>query len=126
MSNTGSIRVVSKRAGGMTALPHEALISADRAHPLLGNKHILRNHRDPLERAQVIAAHGRDLDADLAAHGPIDRLLSEIAARVRAGEHIALACWCAPRPCHADRYATIIAERAGVAPPAGAQASLGF
>ncbi|MGE4321594.1 MAG: DUF4326 domain-containing protein [Sphingobium sp.] len=117
MAQSGSIRVVSKRKGGIAAAAHETLIDADRNNPLLGNRHILRNHRDAKERAQVIAAHGHDLAIDLANHGPIDRLLDQLAERVRSGEHIALACWCSPRPCHADRYAAIIAERAGLPIP---------
>lgn len=117
MAQPGSIRVVSKRKGGVPAAAHETIIDADRNNPVLGNLHILRNHRDVKERAQVIAAHGHDLATDLASRGPIDQLLEQIAERVRDGEHIALACWCSPRPCHADRYAEIIAERAGLPIP---------
>jgi len=84
MAQLGSIRVVSKRKGGTVAAAHETLIDA----AVLGNRHILHNHRDAKERAQVIAAHGHDLASDLANHGPIDQLLDQLAERVRGGEHI--------------------------------------
>lgn len=108
----GKARVVSKRKGGIPAAPHETIIPADRSNRILGNRHILRNHRDPEERALVIAAHGRDLDADLAADGPISKELHRLAVQVALGRDIAFACWCAPRPCHADRYAAIVNARA--------------
>ena len=112
MPHIGRIRVVSKRKGGTPAAAHETVVHADRTNPVLGNRHILHNHMDPEERSRVIAAHGRDLDADLARHGPVSQALHRLAVRVALGENIALACWCAPRPCHADRYVQIIAERA--------------
>lgn len=113
MTNTsGTVRVTSKRKGGYSARPDETVVPADRRSALLGNRHILHNHHDAGERARVIEAHGRDLDADLAADGPISQTLTALARRVVRGEHIALECWCAPRPCHADRYARIIADRA--------------
>lgn len=108
----GKARVTSKRKGGIPAAPHETIIHADRTNRILGNRHILHNHRDPEERARVIAAHGRDLDADLAVGGPISRELHRLAVQVALGKNIAFACWCAPRPCHADRYAEIVNARA--------------
>lgn len=91
MAQPGSIRVVSKRKGGIAASVGETIIDADRSSPVLGNRHILHNHRDAKERARVITAHGHDLDIDLANHGPIDQLLDRLAERVRGGEYIALA-----------------------------------
>ena len=45
---------------------------------------------------------------DLAVKGQIYHTLEGIKARVKAGEHIALACWCAPLPCHADHLKAYI------------------
>lgn len=108
----GSVRVVSKRAGGVKPRDGELVIDVDRTDPVLGNPVFLRNHRDPNERARVIAAHGKLLEADVARGGPISLALENIARQVSAGRNIALRCWCAPRPCHADAYKKIIEERA--------------
>lgn len=103
------IRVVSKRKGGLLAAPDEAIVDVDRSNPILGNPHILRDHRDMQERLRVIAAYERDLDRDLAERGPKTREIEKIAHRLRRGEKIALRCWCAEpptrpqRPCHGDR-----------------------
>lgn len=102
----GTIRVVSKRAGGLKAAPEETVIPCDRRNPVLGNRHILHDHRNPVERAQVIAAYDVDLEADFKNKGPMWACCVSIAARVRCGEKIALECWCAAAegrkfiPCH--------------------------
>lgn len=108
----GYARVVSKRSGGTPAEPHETVVTVDRTNRTLGNRHVMRDHADPAERARVIAAHRADLEADLAADGPISKELHRLAVRVALGENIALACWCAPCACHADSYAEIINKRA--------------
>lgn len=103
------IRVVSKRKGGLQASPDETIVDVDRSNPVLGNPHILRDHRDMQERLRVIAAYERDLDRDLAERGPKTREIEKIVDRLRRGEKIALRCWCAEpptrpqRPCHGDR-----------------------
>lgn len=103
------IRVVSKRKGGLEAASDETIIDVDRSNPILGNPHVLRNHRDMQERLRVIAAYERDLDCDLAERGPKTQEIEKIAHRLRRGEKIALRCWCAEppsrpqRPCHGDR-----------------------
>ncbi len=108
----GTVRVVSKRAGGVKPRDGEMVIDVDRTNGVLGNPVFLRNHRDPKERAMVIAAHGRRLEADVARGGPISLELESIARKVAVGRNVALRCWCAPRPCHADAYKKIIEERA--------------
>lgn len=112
--SAGSVRVVSKRKGGLAAVAGEVVIDVDRTNPILGNRFVLRDHRDDDERAQVIAAYERELDADIASRGPKSMELDRLAATVRGGARLALRCWCAPRRCHADRLALIVAERAGV------------
>lgn len=97
----GSIRVIHIRT-----LPEdtqgESVIRVDRSHPVLGNRHILKSKLDKQERARVIATYKADLDADMAAGGPMSRAVMAIAERVMVGESIALACHCFPLPCHAD------------------------
>lgn len=101
---TGSIRVFSmrpdQRANGPKA--NETVVRVDRANPILGNPHILHNQHDAQERAQVIAAYVADSEADWQTNGPRRHAIEALAARVEAGEYIALACWCKPRPCHGD------------------------
>ena len=116
---TGSIRVVSCRAGTPKAhQPSESSVQirADRQHPILGNPFVLKNHKDPVERAEVIAKQEARISADMAVAGPISQELSRIAELVKAGQHVELVCWCAPRPCHADRYVEIIQAMAGISP----------
>lgn len=110
----GSVRVVSKRKGGLVAAASEVVVDVDRTNPILGNRFVLRDHRDDEERSQVIAAYERELDADIASNGAKSRELDRLAEMVRGGSQLALRCWCAPRRCHADRLASIVAARAGV------------
>jgi hypothetical protein len=114
MSTLGSIRVVSKRKGGITALPGDLIVDIDRTNPVLGNPHVLHNHKDPIERASVIASQALDVEQDLARSGPIFKALNEIAKKVESGNNVALRCWCAPEPCHGDLYAQIVAKIAGI------------
>lgn len=111
---SGSIRVVSKRKGGITADPGEVVIDVDRSHPTLGNRHFLRDHTDEEERERVVLAARDDFDADVARRGPKLLAVEAIAERVKNGERIALRCWCAPCECHAEDYAHKIAEIADV------------
>lgn len=102
----GSIRVVSKRQGGIRPELGETVIDGDRKHPVFGNRHYLSNWQDPVERAAVIERHRReDFEPDIERGGPIYREMQALADRVRAGERIALSCWCAPLPCHCDHIA---------------------
>ena len=116
----GAVRVVSKRKGGEPEAEGEVVIDVDRNHPVLGNRHILQDHKDDDERARVIAAYGADFEADLASRGPMYREVRRLALRVAQGERIALRCWCAPRECHADLIAAKVAEFAREHTPAGA------
>lgn len=102
----GSVRVVSKRKGGVAAAPGETIIDGDRDDPVFGNPHVLGNHQDDDERARVIRQHLiEDYEPDVLAGGPIYRKMLSLAERVAAGERLAIACWCAPRACHCDQYA---------------------
>lgn len=97
------IRVVSKRKDGLAAKPDETVIDVDRTNPVLGNPYILHNQHDLQQRLRVIAAYERDLDRDLAEDGPKAQAIRTIAERLRAGEKIALRCWCAERPSRGAR-----------------------
>ena len=106
---SGSIQVVSKRAGGVKPAANQTVINADRTNPVLGNPFHLRDWRNPAGRHNVIERYRKEvLLPDLAAQGAIYQALEAIKARVQAGEHIALACWCAPLPCHADHLKAYI------------------
>lgn len=98
------VRIVSKRQGGKAAHAGEVVIDVDRSHPVLGNRHHLRDWRNDAERAEVVNRHNQDLLADIAAHGPMYKALLQMADRLRSGENLALRCWCAPKPCHAENY----------------------
>jgi hypothetical protein len=102
----GSVRVINANRGmapdDSGPESGEVVIAVDRTHAVLGNRHILHNRRDALERERVIAAYAADLQADIAQRGPMFRAIEGIASRVAVGERICLQCWCRPLPCHAD------------------------
>lgn len=114
---SGTIRIGSKRANSAgKPRPGESVIHVDRTNPVLGNRHVLRNHLDSVERAKVIAAYEQDLLADEAepGGGPMTKAIARIADRVVSGERVVLLCWCHPEHrCHAqhieDRVRRILA-----------------
>lgn len=86
-------------------------VRVDRHGPLgLGNPYRVSREAD---RAEALRRYRRLLRADLARDGARSRAISALAARVRAGERLALDCWCAPLPCHADALRAAILARAG-------------
>lgn len=86
-------------------------VRVDRRSALgLGNPYRI-NHET--ERTESLRRYRRLLRADLARGGARSRAISALAARVRAGERLALGCWCAPLPCHADALRAAILARAG-------------
>lgn len=99
----GEIRVVSKRNGGTRPAPGETVIDGDRKHPVFGNRHYLNDWKNPAERERVIAKHlQEDFEPDVLASGPIYQAMQALATRLRQGENLAIACWCAPLKCHCD------------------------
>lgn len=111
--SNGYVRVTSLRRGvgpGSAPRAGETVYRVDRANPVLGNPYRLKNMHDASERAQVIAAFGRDFELDLAANGPMAREVERLAERLRVGEKICLACWCSPAPCHGDLIAAKVRE----------------
>lgn len=102
----GTIRVVSKRKGGEAATAGEVEVDGDRNNPVLGNPFHLENWKDEASRMRVLRMHHREiLEMDILFGGPIYKEMERLAARVRNGERIALACWCKPLPCHLDPVA---------------------
>lgn len=102
----GTIRVVSKRKGGDAASHGEVEVDGDRNNPVLGNPFHLDNWKDEAARMRVLQMHQREiLEPDILFGGPIYKEMERLAARVRNGERIALACWCKPLPCHLDPIA---------------------
>lgn len=106
----GYVRVINQRADMMPDAqpePDEVVLKVDRSNPVLGNRHILKNKLNHVERTRVIAAYRRDLERDIEKDGPMSREIEAIATRVVQGEKICMACWCAPMDCHGD----VIAEK---------------
>ena len=110
----GTVRVVSKRKGGVVPVAGEVVVEIDRSNPVLGNRHVLHDHRDPAARWRVIEAFRRDLEEDSQRSGPIASAIDNLAERVRRGERLALRCWCAPEPCHGDIIAAAVCHRVGI------------
>lgn len=111
----GSVRVISLRAqcnALATLLPGETVVRGDRSHPVLGNPNVFECPQSHEQRREVIAAFVAKAKADMAAGGPIAHEIDALAARVRAGERIALECWCKPLDCHLDWVADQVRERA--------------
>ena len=101
----GSIRVGSLRtkvAKSRKPKETDTVVRFDRANPILGNRHILYDPANSVERAKVILAYKRDLEFDIVTDGPMSKELHKLADKVLAGEHIIGMCWCSPLPCHGD------------------------
>lgn len=111
-----AVLVVSLRAGAPPPPAGHTLVRVDRGSPLgLGNPYRLGRES---ERAAVLARHRRLLSRDLARPTSARaQAVAALAARVRAGERLALACWCAPKPCHADALRRAILARTATTPP---------
>lgn len=115
--NPGSLRIGNKRTNcGNKPTTGETFIQGDRTNPVLGNKHVLHNHRNRQERAQVIEAYRLDFEKDWQTNGPMRRETETIAARHAAGENIILMCWCSGTPenypCHLDLVVARIRDHA--------------
>ena len=102
--------VVSLRRAAAPAPAGHVQVRVDRRSALrLGNPYVLHH---PAERPVVLSRYRALLRADLRRGGARSRALDALAARVRSGEKLALACWCAPLPCHADDLRAVILARA--------------
>ena len=93
-----SIRVISKRSGGTKKMHGEVVINIARPS-ILGNPFYMANES---QRANVIAKYRVWLDEHRKNASPIWAEVKQLAARAKAGEHLALECWCAPCACHGD------------------------
>jgi len=65
--------------------------------------------RSESERIEVIAKHRAWLNDMRREQKPQWTAVVKLAARVKAGEKLALECYCAPRKCHGDTIAAAIA-----------------
>lgn len=110
----GSIRIVSKRKGGIKPLPDELVIDVTRGHSVLANRHWLKDHEDDDERDRVIDAYDVDYEADWLRQGPMYKETMRIAQLVLDGYKVALMCWCSPWRCHAETAAHRVAQVTGV------------
>lgn len=93
-------------------LPGERMVYFDRRNRFLGNRHEMQDQMNPVERATVIAAFKKDLDADFEIRGPMYEECKKLAGQVATGDRIAAYCWCRGLPngnsaCHGD----VIIER---------------
>lgn len=94
-----SIRVVSKRAGGVKAKANETIVYIGRPS-VLGNPYPMNSEN---ERNTVIEKYRKWLGGQYnSGTGAVRKELEALAKRVRNGENIALECWCAPCKCHGD------------------------
>jgi hypothetical protein len=102
-----TIRVVSKRKGGTEAEDGETVIYVGRPH-VLGNPTPLGSER---QRPETLRVYSAWLRAQYATPGSaVNVAVTRLAARHRAGERIALQCWCAPKRCHADYIKQLVEE----------------
>lgn len=93
-----TVRVVSKRAGGTKPVVGEVVINIARPS-VLGNPFHMHNES---QRAEVVERYRTWLGDHYYAGTKVWSEVKQLAARVRAGEHLALECWCAPCACHGD------------------------
>ena len=65
-----------------------------------------------LPQDKVAAAYKPYLDRQLASGGEVKAEIAHLATRVRAGERIAIICWCSPLACHGDHARSAVLEQA--------------
>jgi len=65
-----------------------------------------------LPQGKAAAAYGPYLDKHLSEDGEIALEIERLALRVRAGEKIAVICWCSPLPCHGDHIRSAVLRAA--------------
>lgn len=90
----GYIRVVNVRGDeDFAPLPSEKLMMIDRTNPVLGNRHVMKT-KSRLERERVIDEYRKDIEADIAAGGPMSKAIIAIAKDiVDNNAHIGAGCW---------------------------------
>lgn len=93
-----TVRVVSKRSGGTPARSGEVVVNIARPS-ILGNPFYMR---DESQRPVVIEKYRSWLRDQFGQRTPVRAAVEALAARVKAGEHLALQCWCSPCACHGD------------------------
>ena len=92
------MRVVSKRKGGVSAASGETKIYIGRPHPL-GNPFVMTKESD---RLVVVAKYRNWLRVEYKKSKAVFDSLNDLVRRHKAGEQLALECWCAPLACHGD------------------------
>lgn len=93
--------VGSYRKGGVVLPTQYKEVDVSRRNPILGNPYPMMDSSEG-ERLRVIEAFRKTLWEDFKRRGPMFHACVDLAKRVQSGESIALHCWCAPLPCHAD------------------------
>lgn len=110
----GQVLLGNKRKGGMRSLTNFESIDVDRECKILGNRHILWDHRDDTERARVIECYRVEYEADWKVDGPMKQETLKLARKAYRGQNLLLLCWCsgAPtfKPCHAELIKSRIEE----------------
>lgn len=105
-----SIIVRSKRKYARPVPAGYTMVSIDRQNPILGNKFVLKDANDPVERAKVIADYERWMGGKLE-EPAVKQALEQLAQRAAGGEKLALMCWCDPKPCHGHFLQRLIQDR---------------
>ena len=100
------IRTVSLRKGGTKPEPDETIVFIARPSLLQNDKPL----RYEAERDEAIDEHEIRLRELYKSNWAVRKEIDSLAARVRAGEKIALQCWCAPCRCHGDNIIKLINE----------------
>lgn len=104
------IRVVNLNSSSPCRVePGEILFAVNRSGPL-GNPHHMKD-RSMAERLRVIALHKADLPGILAGSMAAQGMVDEIVMALRAGKKVALACHCAPLPCHGDNIREYVLQQ---------------
>lgn len=106
-----TIQVVSKRVGGTQPAAGSTIVYIGRPS-VLGNPFAITA---ACPRAQSIALYKEWLLVEYGKRGAVYAALHDLARRAKAGEQLALQCWCAPDPCHGHVLQEDICAIAGIA-----------
>lgn len=101
-----SVRVVSRRKGGIEATPGEVLVTIARPS-ILSNPFEMKEEGDRKEVCDKYEVYMRKRYEEDEA---FNKIILKLARKHRCGARLALQCWCAPKRCHGDSLKKLIEE----------------
>ncbi|MDP9765256.1 DUF4326 domain-containing protein [Deinococcus enclensis] len=101
----GNVRTLAKERGKTYVYVGRGRAPDGLEHAHLGNPFVVGAG---YAQGEAAAAYLPWLRTEYLRGADVRHTLEDLARRVRAGEHLVLVCWCAPRPCHAEHLRSAV------------------